>query len=125
MRPGVRPGEGYLREVASHLLDHGNFAGVPATTVVEARHPAFHYPVRVWDGGKRDAINVRACVRAVCAVARQRSEQAGSIGRLTLDPSIFTHTHSPGGVPAAGAGRGASRWAPSRSMCGTTSWWRT
>lgn len=46
MRPGVRPGEGYLREVASHLLDQGGFAGVPATTVVEARHPAFHYPVR-------------------------------------------------------------------------------
>ncbi len=50
MRPGVRPGEGYLREVASHLVDHGGFAGVPATTVVEARHPAFHYPVRVLCG---------------------------------------------------------------------------
>lgn len=51
MRPGVRPGEGYLREVASHLLDHGGFAGVPATTVVEARHPAFHYLVRAWKEG--------------------------------------------------------------------------
>lgn len=44
MRPGVTPGEGYMREVAAYLLDHNGFSGVPETTVVEARHRAFHYP---------------------------------------------------------------------------------
>lgn len=45
MRPGVKPGEGYIREVATYLLDNG-FAGVPATGLVEARHKAFNYGVR-------------------------------------------------------------------------------
>jgi len=47
MRAGVKPGEGYLREVASFLMDHGGFAGVPATMVVEAKHKAFHSSVRL------------------------------------------------------------------------------
>lgn len=43
MRAGIQPGEACLREVAASLLDHDGFSDVPATTLVEARHPAFHY----------------------------------------------------------------------------------
>jgi len=42
LRDGMLPGEGYLREVAAYLLDHGGFSGVPMTTLVEASHPAFN-----------------------------------------------------------------------------------
>jgi hypothetical protein len=34
MRKGTRAGEGATREVAAYLLDHGGFAGVPATSLV-------------------------------------------------------------------------------------------
>lgn len=34
MRKGTRVGEGATREVAAYLLDHGGFAGVPATSLV-------------------------------------------------------------------------------------------
>ena len=48
MRRGVRPGEAYAREVAAYLLDRsaGGLGGVPETTVVECRHPKFHYADR-------------------------------------------------------------------------------
>lgn len=42
LREGVQPGEACIREVAAYLLDHGHVSGVPATTLVEARHPAFN-----------------------------------------------------------------------------------
>lgn len=42
LRKGIVPGEACIREVAAFLLDHGGFAGVPMTTLVEARHPAFN-----------------------------------------------------------------------------------
>mmetsp|Transcript_27405 Transcript_27405/g.62926 ORF Transcript_27405/g.62926 Transcript_27405/m.62926 type:complete len:441 (-) Transcript_27405:1157-2479(-) len=42
MRAGINPGEACVREVAAFLTDHGGFSGVPMTTLVEARHPAFH-----------------------------------------------------------------------------------
>lgn len=42
MRAGISPGEACIREVAAYLLDHGGFSGVPATTLAEARHPAFN-----------------------------------------------------------------------------------
>lgn len=42
LRAGISPGEACLREVAAFLLDHGNFSGVPPTTLAEARHPAFN-----------------------------------------------------------------------------------
>mmetsp|Transcript_17017 Transcript_17017/g.25751 ORF Transcript_17017/g.25751 Transcript_17017/m.25751 type:complete len:711 (-) Transcript_17017:73-2205(-) len=42
LREGIIPGEACLREVAAFLLDHGNFASVPTTTLAEARHSAFH-----------------------------------------------------------------------------------
>lgn len=42
MRAGISPGEACVREVAAFLLDHGGFSGVPATTLAEARHPAFN-----------------------------------------------------------------------------------
>jgi len=34
LRRGTIPGEGAVREVAAYLLDHGGFAGVPATALV-------------------------------------------------------------------------------------------
>jgi len=34
-RKGIRPGEGYLREVAAYMLDHQHFAGVPFTQFYE------------------------------------------------------------------------------------------
>ena len=42
MRAGISPGEACIREVAAFLLDHGSFSAVPATTLAEARHPAFN-----------------------------------------------------------------------------------
>eukprot|EP00545_Synedropsis_sp_CCMP1620_P006824 CAMPEP_0119009046 /NCGR_PEP_ID=MMETSP1176-20130426/4104_1 /TAXON_ID=265551 /ORGANISM="Synedropsis recta cf, Strain CCMP1620" /LENGTH=705 /DNA_ID=CAMNT_0006961489 /DNA_START=762 /DNA_END=2879 /DNA_ORIENTATION=+ len=42
LRDGIAPGQACLREVAAYMLDHGNFCNVPATTLVEARHAAFH-----------------------------------------------------------------------------------
>lgn len=45
MRPGIDPGEACIREVAAFLCDRDHFLGVPATTLVEARHPAFCYDV--------------------------------------------------------------------------------
>ncbi len=42
LREGVVPGEACIREVAAFMLDHGGFSGVPMTTLVEARHPAFN-----------------------------------------------------------------------------------
>jgi len=43
MRAGIKPGEACLREVAAYLLDDKGFSGVPMTTLIEARHPAFNY----------------------------------------------------------------------------------
>jgi hypothetical protein len=42
LREGVVPGEACIREVAAFMLDHGGFAGVPMTTLVECRHPSFN-----------------------------------------------------------------------------------
>jgi hypothetical protein len=43
-RAGIKPGEACLsREVAAYLLDEKGFSGVPMMTLVEVRHPAFHY----------------------------------------------------------------------------------
>ncbi|CAI6001937.1 unnamed protein product [Closterium sp. NIES-64] len=42
LKRSIRVGEAGLREVAAFLLDHGGFAGVPATALVLATHPAFH-----------------------------------------------------------------------------------
>mmetsp|Transcript_12395 Transcript_12395/g.18589 ORF Transcript_12395/g.18589 Transcript_12395/m.18589 type:complete len:670 (-) Transcript_12395:137-2146(-) len=43
MRPGIEPGEACIREVAAYLCDKSHFHGVPATTLVESRHPSFCY----------------------------------------------------------------------------------
>ena len=42
LRAGIVPGEACIREIAAYLLDHHGFAGVPMTTLCEARHPAFN-----------------------------------------------------------------------------------
>jgi len=39
---GTYSGTGAHREVAAYVLDHGHFAGVPKTTLVQARHPALN-----------------------------------------------------------------------------------
>eukprot|EP00752_Nemacystus_decipiens_P002871 g2672.t1 len=49
MRPGIDAGESYVREVAAYMLDDKHLHGVPATTLVEAKHPAFCY----WDHKER------------------------------------------------------------------------
>lgn len=43
LRPFLRPGEGYIRETASYILDFGNFCNVPPTTIVHCEHDTFHY----------------------------------------------------------------------------------
>lgn len=43
----VRVGEAAMREVAAYLLDHGNFAKVPTSVLVRARHPIFCYNSRM------------------------------------------------------------------------------
>lgn len=40
-RQGIYSTQQAAREVAAYILDHGEFAGVPGTTLVGARHPAF------------------------------------------------------------------------------------
>lgn len=42
LRAGIVPGESCVRELAAYLIDHDGFSGVPMTTLVEARHPAFN-----------------------------------------------------------------------------------
>jgi Phosphatidylinositol 3- and 4-kinase len=42
LRAGIVPGESCIRELAAFLLDRDGFSGVPMTTLVEARHPAFN-----------------------------------------------------------------------------------
>jgi phosphatidylinositol 4-kinase type 2 len=54
LRKGIVPGEACIREVAAYLLDHDGFSGVPMTTLVEARHPAFNtngFRLNVSQGG--------------------------------------------------------------------------
>ncbi|KAK8541985.1 hypothetical protein V6N13_137444 [Hibiscus sabdariffa] len=41
-RRSIRVGETGIRESAAYLLDHGGFAGVPATALVKISHVAFH-----------------------------------------------------------------------------------
>ncbi|TMW58478.1 hypothetical protein Poli38472_010037 [Pythium oligandrum] len=43
LRRGILSGEACERELAAYMLDRDHFAGVPATSLVEARHPVFKY----------------------------------------------------------------------------------
>ncbi|RQM09061.1 hypothetical protein DD237_006558 [Peronospora effusa] len=43
LRRGILSGEACERELAAYLLDKDHFAGVPATSLVESRHPVFNY----------------------------------------------------------------------------------
>nr|CCA22060.1 phosphatidylinositol kinase (PIKF) putative [Albugo laibachii Nc14] len=43
LRKGILSGEACERELAAYLLDKDHFSGVPATSLVEARHPVFKY----------------------------------------------------------------------------------
>jgi len=40
---GIKAGEACAREMAAYLLDHGQFAGVPATAMAEASHHSFNH----------------------------------------------------------------------------------
>ncbi len=51
LRPGIRPGESYLREMAAYLLDHDHKLGVPGTAVVESRHPSYSWSMQPSAGG--------------------------------------------------------------------------
>jgi hypothetical protein len=51
LREFLKPGEGYIRETASYLLDRGGFSKVPATTIVHCEHDVFNY-ARKYNGGK-------------------------------------------------------------------------
>jgi len=44
LRPFFKPGEGYLRETASYILDYDGFCNVPPTIMVHCEHDSFHYP---------------------------------------------------------------------------------
>lgn len=43
LRRGILAGEACERELAAYIMDRDHFAGVPATSLVEARHPVFKY----------------------------------------------------------------------------------
>jgi len=43
LRPHFKPGDGYLREYASYLLDYENFCKIPTTTIASCEHPTFNY----------------------------------------------------------------------------------
>ncbi|CAI5739625.1 unnamed protein product [Hyaloperonospora brassicae] len=47
LRRGILSGEACERELAAYILDKDHFAGVPATSLVEARHPVFNYTAGV------------------------------------------------------------------------------
>jgi len=51
LREFLKPGEGYIRETVSYLLDRGGFSKVPATTIVHCEHDVFNY-ARKYNGGK-------------------------------------------------------------------------
>mmetsp|Transcript_39674 Transcript_39674/g.112545 ORF Transcript_39674/g.112545 Transcript_39674/m.112545 type:complete len:669 (+) Transcript_39674:213-2219(+) len=46
MKTSVKVGEAAIREVAAYLLDHDHRAQVPATVLVRASHPIFHFSER-------------------------------------------------------------------------------
>ncbi|KAL3658396.1 hypothetical protein V7S43_016532 [Phytophthora oleae] len=43
LRRGILSGEACERELAAYILDKDHFAGVPATSLIESRHPVFNY----------------------------------------------------------------------------------
>ena len=90
MRPGVTPGEGFMREVAAYLLDHKGFAGVPETTVVEARHRAFHYPSSISSSSSTSsaARESRAGGKNVKVGSFQEFVRHDAVGE-DLSPSLF------------------------------------
>lgn len=67
-RNGVFSGEAGYREVAAYLLDHGNFSGVPHSTIVEAQHdtfsygPSHHRAVTPKKGSLQEYINSKGCI---------------------------------------------------------------
>eukprot|EP01104_Vermistella_antarctica_P013180 TRINITY_DN395_c0_g1_i1.p1 TRINITY_DN395_c0_g1~~TRINITY_DN395_c0_g1_i1.p1 ORF type:complete len:733 (+),score=171.23 TRINITY_DN395_c0_g1_i1:612-2810(+) len=55
LRKGIPPGGGAIREVAASLLDHGNFARVPATTLVKCSISTGFCRTRSRSGSRRDS----------------------------------------------------------------------
>ncbi|ETL26799.1 hypothetical protein F442_20099 [Phytophthora nicotianae P10297] len=53
LRRGILSGEACERELAAYVLDKDHFAGVPATSLVESRHPVFNY------SGSADALHFK------------------------------------------------------------------
>eukprot|EP01115_Flamella_aegyptia_P003207 TRINITY_DN1528_c0_g1_i1.p1 TRINITY_DN1528_c0_g1~~TRINITY_DN1528_c0_g1_i1.p1 ORF type:complete len:377 (+),score=131.53 TRINITY_DN1528_c0_g1_i1:379-1509(+) len=43
LKQGIQIGEAAIRECAAYMLDHNNFAGVPATDLALCQHPDLHY----------------------------------------------------------------------------------
>lgn len=43
LRSYIKPGDGYLHEVAAYILDHNNFCQVPPTVIAHCEHPCFNY----------------------------------------------------------------------------------
>mmetsp|Transcript_15080 Transcript_15080/g.38335 ORF Transcript_15080/g.38335 Transcript_15080/m.38335 type:complete len:528 (+) Transcript_15080:272-1855(+) len=69
LRKGTLPGEGASREYAAFLLDHGNFAGVPATTMVCLKQTSNRKYASVdWHGmhGKRGSLQVFVSCESDC-----------------------------------------------------------
>ncbi len=51
-RPGIKSGEGVIREISAYLLDSRNtkfrgFAGVPPTTLTVILHPSFKFCIHI------------------------------------------------------------------------------
>ena len=82
LREGVVPGEACIREVAAFMLDHGGFAGVPMTTLVECRHPSFNTNgsrLKVSEGG---AICWSTFTRPVISLLFHSSKEGGVLSRV-------------------------------------------
>jgi hypothetical protein len=88
IRAGVLTGEGHVREVAASLLDANRFCGVPATGLVEIRHPAF-----------TSAATGPTAVASVATVAAAAAAAAATAA--TASSSSPAHAGGRGGGPSA------------------------
>lgn len=95
MRAGIKPGEACLREVAAFLLDENGFSGVPMTTLVEARHYAFH------SNGSMLKLNQGGAAVGSHALLPSASfgHSISSISTLSTAPSSRTSSLSSSSVP--------------------------
>ena len=87
-RNGILSGEGVIREVASSLLDHESFSGVPKTIFAEAMHPSFNYSSQEMDSSDfgNDNKNYTSTISSLVnpSLSENGSRSASNAGEANL-----------------------------------------